>query len=170
MGLFTGLKLGILDKRIVQHYESHGNVSNETGHTLICKFVAQALKKGSVRQIISRYGFNEADLVFLYCSMADALLPNPTIHTGPDAPHLSRMMAPSLPFYEPARLDEILRIARECVEDNALPALGFLKDDSAKRKLAIREVGKETAYLIRDIHWENFGEPEFMSTDNAHNA
>ena len=155
----TSFRLGMLDKHLLAHLERGGTLADEIGETLLRRFLHRALKNADIKRAVEEYGFNQTDLTLLYRTMVESLMPNPAIKSG--AQHLSRMLAASLPFYEPVRLDEILRIAREGADENAITGIQALTDDRAKRKYALRQVGIAVAQKVRDVHGQEFGEPEF---------
>lgn len=133
----ASLKLCMYDGRIVDHLRRGGVLGDLVGRQLVAKFVQQALSDAKIAQASARFNFDAEDLCRLYSDMVTALMPNPAIKGG------GTMLAASLPFIEPFRIEMMLsQMSHEIV-----PHM-----DVAERRDVIRRHAEGNARVIWESH------------------
>ena len=96
------LKIGLIDKQVMQHIRLNGSMANQVGKELTVKFIQAALKVPTIKNAARQYNFTSEDLCVAYATMVECLRPNPTIIAG------TPMLAASLPFMEAFRIEAFM--------------------------------------------------------------
>jgi len=115
--------------------------------SLIARFIQKALKDRNVRDVVARHPFDAEDLCALYYGMILSLMPNPLVKTS----HLqsSYVLAATIPFAEPERLDVILRQ----ISYDIYPGM-----DSSQRRIVIFDHAARNAEAMWRAHTAAYGE------------
>jgi len=98
------LKQAFQDKRVINAVRAFppGEFGSEDFTIQVRKFIDVTLEFDEAREVIKRHSLTKEELAFLYSMLVRVLMPNPYIKAG------ANMLAASLPFYEPFRLEAIL--------------------------------------------------------------
>jgi hypothetical protein len=142
----SAMSLAILDKRVMNHLSRGGSVYDDVGRQLVGKFVNEALKTPSIREAMHRYDFDANDLCVIYAESIDSLMPNPCIETG------GPMLAGSLAFIEPFRIEAFLGQARHRIEDGMTPK---------ERQDVLKQCAGEATAVTWHMHTQMRGEAAF---------
>jgi len=137
-----------LDNRLVDHLQRGGSLSDQVGRQLLVKFVLTAMSEPEVAAACHRLRFDADDLCCLYADMVNALLPNPAVRAGGFIP----MLAASVPFVEPLRIEAMLnQISRDIGPDA----------DAEQRRNVIRCHAEGNARLVFETHQAARGAPRW---------
>lgn len=146
------ISLALIDKRLMRHVAFGGSAHDEIGMKIVTKFVYEALKTPLVVYSMQQYDFKIADLCEIYATSVDNLHPNPCIKAG------GPMLAGSLTFIEPSRLEELLQTIHE------RSALAF---SEAGRLEVIQECTTTATGIAWETHTRAFGEAKFETYEGG---
>jgi hypothetical protein len=142
----------MLDKRVMNHLTRGGSVYDDVGRQLVAKFVNDALKTPSIREAMHRYDFDANDLCVIYAESIDSLMPNPCIESG------GPMIAGSLAFIEPFRIEAFLGQVRHRMEDGMT---------SQERQAVLKQCAAEATAVTWHMHTQARGEATFFRNPNG---
>ncbi len=157
MAYFHKLRLANCDTRLLHHLRRGGGRTDEKSGVLIYELIREALSDRQVSLAANEHGFSEEDLYSLYLGMLLSL-PNPCIKTG-SGPRAPIMLAASLPFMEPPRLNAMLGALREELVNALLKSTGVFSD--TERLNVIFAFAAEHAKTMFATHTATRGEAAF---------
>lgn len=142
----------MLDKRVMNHLSRGGDVYDDVGRQLVAKFVNEALKNSLIREAMHRYKIDANDLCVIYAESIDSLMPNPCIESG------GPMLAGSLAFIEPFRIESFLGQVRHRLEEDMTPQ---------ERQTVLKQCAAEATAVTWHSHNQMRGEARFFRDPNG---
>ncbi|MBI2421738.1 MAG: hypothetical protein HYV27_02830 [Candidatus Hydrogenedentes bacterium] len=140
------------EKPLLEYIRRGGTLTDPRGMQHVAQFVRKASKGKHIQAILDRYHFDIEDLCQIYAVMIQSLMPNPCIECG------GNMLAATLPFAEPERLDVMI----SQMTHDLSPALG-----SQRRKEIISRHAAAHAQAIWQSHAAAKGLPKFRITPDG---
>lgn len=135
----------VVGHRIIHHIQLGGTVHDLVGQQLVGKFIHESMEDKDIKRIALSNDFLADELALIYVSMVDCLMPNPCIICG------ANMLAATLPFMEPFRLEEILRRVNRDADGLT----------GGKRNEVIIKIAEQNAKTIWTSHTASRGKAKF---------
>ncbi len=140
--MFNRFKISLKEKPIIDHVVARGTIDDPQGQRLVEEFIATALSDKQIRRITDRRHCDAEVLRLIYSEMIRWLIPNPCINAG------GPMLAATLPYMEPARLETIID---SCVSF----AMEFDELKTEEKIVLVRARAAAHAQEIKDGHPPN---------------